>query len=129
MTTTRLTLLERLHSRASRRRGGIAHLYTPLLYYWARRAGLQSQDAANLAQEVLVLLVRRLPEFAYNPASGGFRSWLRTVTLNRLRDRRRTASARSTASRGWKGWPCRMRPRYWPTRTTATTSPDGPWRS
>jgi RNA polymerase sigma-70 factor (ECF subfamily) len=56
-------------------------LYTPLLYYWAKRLGLQQQDAADLVQDVFVLLVQKLPEFAYDRHKS-FRGWLRTVTLN-----------------------------------------------
>jgi RNA polymerase sigma-70 factor (ECF subfamily) len=57
-------------------------LYTPLLYYWARRQGLQQADAADLIQEVLVVLVRELPHFAYDRARS-FRGWLRTLTLRK----------------------------------------------
>jgi RNA polymerase sigma-70 factor (ECF subfamily) len=61
-------------------------LYTPLLYYWACRMGLPSQDAADLVQDVFVTLVQKLPEFQYQPNRGSFRSWLRTVAENRWRD-------------------------------------------
>ncbi len=64
-------------------------LYTPLLHRWTTLAGLAEQDAADLIQEVFVILVRELPEFRYNPASGSFRGWLRTVTLNKCRERQR----------------------------------------
>ena len=57
-------------------------LYTPLIYFWARKCGLQSPDAADLVQDVLTLLVDKLPEFQYD-RSGSFRGWLRTVTLNK----------------------------------------------
>jgi RNA polymerase sigma-70 factor (ECF subfamily) len=60
-------------------------LYTPLLFAWARRAGLQEPDAADLVQDVLLLLVRKLPEFTYD-GHASFRAWLRTVTLNRWRE-------------------------------------------
>lgn len=63
-------------------------LYTPLLYYWARRSGLQEADAADLVQEVLALLFRKLPEFTYDRHKS-FRNWLRTVTLNKWREIRR----------------------------------------
>ena len=66
-------------------------LYTPLLYAWARRAGLQEADAADLAQDALLLLVRRLPEFEYDRC-GSFRAWLKTVALNLYRTRRRRAT-------------------------------------
>jgi RNA polymerase sigma-70 factor (ECF subfamily) len=61
-------------------------LYTPLLFYWARRLGLQEQDAADLVQDVLVVLVRKLPEFQYEPGRS-FRGWMRTILLNKWRDR------------------------------------------
>jgi RNA polymerase sigma-70 factor (ECF subfamily) len=60
-------------------------LYTPLLYCWAQRWGLQDQDATDLVQEVLVVLVQKLPEFRYDPQLR-FRAWLRTVALNKCRD-------------------------------------------
>jgi RNA polymerase sigma-70 factor (ECF subfamily) len=60
-------------------------LYTPLLLHWAHRLGLQEPDAADLVQEVFVVLVRRLPEFQYD-REGSFRAWLRTVALNKWRD-------------------------------------------
>src|SRR5262249_16917032 len=63
-------------------------LYTPLLFYWARRLGLQDSDAADLVQEVFTLLIRKLPDFIYN-RQGSFRSWLRTVLLNKWREVRR----------------------------------------
>ncbi len=66
-------------------------LYTPLLFHWARRAGLQGPDAADLIQDVFEVLVRKLPELAYDPHRS-FRGWLRTVLLNQWRTslRRRT---------------------------------------
>jgi RNA polymerase sigma-70 factor (ECF subfamily) len=74
-------------------------LYTPLLYSWARRSGLQECDAADLVQEVLALLVRKLPEFRYDQ-DGSFRGWLRTVLRNKHREllRRRHPSTASSDS-------------------------------
>jgi RNA polymerase sigma-70 factor (ECF subfamily) len=91
MDTTSLTLLERLrqpHDQEAWAR--FAELYTPLLYRWARRTGLQESDAADLVQDVLGLLVRKLPAFRYD-CRGSFRRWLRVVTLNRWRETLRRA--------------------------------------
>jgi RNA polymerase sigma-70 factor (ECF subfamily) len=63
-------------------------LYTPLLYYWTRRTGLQEADAADLVQAVLALLFRKLPGFTYD-RNRSFRNWLRTLTMNRWREQRR----------------------------------------
>src|SRR5262245_46915488 len=57
-------------------------LYTPLLYYWARRMGLHESDAADLVQDVFALLVQKLPEFSYDRHKS-FRGWLRTVLTNK----------------------------------------------
>lgn len=59
-------------------------LYTPLLYHWTRRAGLQSQDADDLVQDVLLTLVQALPTFRYDPQRS-FRAWLRTILMNKWR--------------------------------------------
>jgi RNA polymerase sigma-70 factor, ECF subfamily len=75
--------------------GRFVRLYTPLIYAWGRKVGLQSADAADLVQDVLTTLVRKLPEFDYQQA-GSFRGWLRTITLNRWRDQCRRKAARPT---------------------------------
>jgi len=68
-------------------------LYTPLLYYWARGAGLPEHDAADLVQDVLVVLVNKLPEFQHDPQQS-FRGWLRTIALNKWRERCRRHNTR-----------------------------------
>jgi RNA polymerase sigma-70 factor (ECF subfamily) len=86
MDSTPVSLLERLRQPGEEQAWQrFAELYTPLLYYWTRRLGLQPQDAADLVQEVFTLLVRKLPGFTYDQHKS-FRSWLRTVTLNKWRD-------------------------------------------
>jgi RNA polymerase sigma-70 factor (ECF subfamily) len=74
-------------------------IYTPFIYYWARQAGLQPADAADLVQDVFALLVRKLPEFRYDSGKS-FRGWLRTVTLNKWREnnRRRVLTYNKAAS-------------------------------
>lgn len=91
MHSTSVSLLERLRQPASEDAWArFVRLYTPLLFYWARRAGLQESDAADLVQEVFALLVEKLPNFQHD-GTGSFRSWLRTVTLNKWRERGRRA--------------------------------------
>ena len=86
MFTTCPSLLQRLRSpQADAAWGTFVDLYTPLLFHWARRAGLQDSDAADLVQDVFATLLRKLPEFAYDPARS-FRAWLRAVALNQWRD-------------------------------------------
>lgn len=70
-------------------------LYTPLIFYWSRKSGLQTNDAADLVQDVLTLAFQKLPSFQYD-ADKSFRGWLRTVTLNRLREKLRRKSIGAT---------------------------------
>jgi RNA polymerase sigma-70 factor (ECF subfamily) len=94
MNTTSRSLLERLRKpdqQAAWTR--FVELYTPLLYAWARRAGLSAEDTADLVQEVFAQLLQKLPQFTYD-AGRSFRGWLRTVALNKYREmRRRRADA------------------------------------
>jgi RNA polymerase sigma-70 factor (ECF subfamily) len=93
MHTTPVSLLERLRRPADQDAWErFVQLYTPLLYSWAHRRGLQDQDAADLVQDVLLILVRKLPEFAYDRHKS-FRGWLRTILLNRWRNRQRLPPA------------------------------------
>ena len=87
MDTTPVSLLERLRQpNATDAWDHFVKLYTPLLYYWAKRLGLQESDAADLVQDVFTLLVQKLPEFRYD-SSRSFRNWLLTVMTNKWRDR------------------------------------------
>ena len=89
MYSTSSSLLERLRRPdAGEAWARFVRLYTPLLFHWARRAGLPRQDAADLVQDVLALLVRKMPAFRYDRRRS-FRAWLRTVALNKWRERLR----------------------------------------
>ena len=93
MNTTPVSLLERVRKQSDHDAWErFVQLYTPLVFFWARRWGLQTDDSADLTQDVFATLFQKLPEFAYNQHKS-FRGWLRTVTLNQWRDRlRRTAT-------------------------------------
>jgi RNA polymerase sigma-70 factor (ECF subfamily) len=89
MYTTSVSLLEQLRQPEARQAWNLfVNLYTPLLYFWACRLGLQEQDAADLVQDVLTTLVQKLPEFEYDRQKS-FRAWLRTVILNKWRNNQR----------------------------------------
>lgn len=73
-------------------------LYRPLIVRFARAAGLPAADADDLGQECLTELVRRLPQFEYDRARGGFRRWLRVFVRYRVRNyfrKRREQNART----------------------------------
>ncbi len=87
MFTTRHSLLERLRSPGDQEAWSrFVHLYTPLFFSWGVKLGLQHSDVADLVQDVMALLVGKFPAFQYD-SSRKFRAWLRTVFVNRQRER------------------------------------------
>jgi RNA polymerase sigma-70 factor, ECF subfamily len=87
MTTTSLSLIEKL-ARPELDQiawGRFVDLYAPLLHFWALKNGLRRDEAADLVQDVLIELMRRLPRFEYDPEQS-FRSWLRRIIQNRAID-------------------------------------------
>lgn len=72
-------------------------LYQPLLRSWALRAGLGDADADDLTQETLSVVVREVATFDRGRV-GAFRSWLRAILANRLRDFFRGRRARPVAT-------------------------------
>jgi RNA polymerase sigma-70 factor (ECF subfamily) len=100
MHTTSVSLLRRLRQEGDADSWArFAHLYSPILYCWALKMGLQHNDALDLVQEVFVVLVQKLPEFDYD-AHKRFRGWLWTVTKRKWleRQRRRPLPLDPTAS-------------------------------
>jgi RNA polymerase sigma factor (sigma-70 family) len=59
-------------------------LYASVVYGFARRRGLQDADAADLMQEVFRAVAASAGRLNYDPRRGSFRSWLFTVTRNKL---------------------------------------------
>jgi RNA polymerase sigma-70 factor (ECF subfamily) len=95
MDSTSATLLERLNDRndaAAWER--LVDLYTPLIRSWLRRHGAPEGEADDLAQEVLKAVVCHLPAFRHNGRAGAFRSWLRTIAVNQVRQSWRSGRGR-----------------------------------
>lgn len=89
MHTTPVSLLNQLRGSAMpevwRR---FVYLYEPLIHRWAGQLGLQDADRADLVQEVLMTLLRALPNFQHD-AQRSFRGWLHTIAVNKWKDFRR----------------------------------------
>ena len=58
--------------------------YTPLVYRYCRRRGLQDSDAADVAQEVMAQVARSARGFDYRPERGRFRDWLGRIAHQKL---------------------------------------------
>lgn len=92
--STSTSLIERarqLDPQAWRR---LCAIYGPLVYHWARRAGLQDNDAADVGQEVFRTVVARIGAFEGQRAESTFRGWLWTITRNKIGDHLRGQAAR-----------------------------------
>lgn len=61
-------------------------IYTPMVYRFALRRGLQDADAGDLTQDVLRAVARAAHRLEYDPARGTFRGWLFTIVRNQLYD-------------------------------------------
>lgn len=83
--STSLSLLRRARQRDPEAWSRLALLYTPLVYRWARQGGLQSNDAADIVQEVFRSVATKISEFDTEKPGSTFRGWLWTITRNEVR--------------------------------------------
>lgn len=97
---TSASLLERLRTSPEQADWNLlVELYTPLIRGWLRRYSASNQDADDVVQEVLSVVVRKLPFFE-RERTGSFRSWLRTISVNCLRDSWKAKKFRPSAAGG-----------------------------
>lgn len=98
--STAHSLLDRLREGDAEAWRRLNELYLPLMRAWLRPHGVQSADVHDLTQNALAVVLRRLPDFEHNGRSGAFRTWLRGIIDNVLRDHRRAAGRRPVADDG-----------------------------
>ena len=60
-------------------------IYTPLIVRWLERFDVAIADRPDLTQEVLLAAASSIESFQHSGRIGAFRTWLRTITLNRCR--------------------------------------------
>lgn len=60
-------------------------VYSPLIYNYCRWRELQSSDAADVTQEVLMRVSKAIRSFEYDRTKGLFRDWLARIVLNEIR--------------------------------------------
>jgi RNA polymerase sigma-70 factor, ECF subfamily len=91
---TPLSLLDRICNSERDAWRALVTIYEPLLRHWLRAAKLQPADEDDLTQQILTVLVRKLPAFHHNGREGAFRTWLRSITLLEVAELQRRQSAR-----------------------------------
>lgn len=84
---TRVTLLHRLNQNPGDQLSWaeFVRLYGPAIRTWLLHWGLQEADSQDVAQNVLLRLTAKLPQFRYDP-SRSFRGWLKTLTHHAWHD-------------------------------------------
>lgn len=97
--TTSSSLLVRVRDHADAEAWGrLVTLYAPLLRDWLRRHAVPPHDQDDLVQDVLHAVAQEMPHFSYDREKGGFRGWLRTVLVHRLRNYWRQRRSRPLAT-------------------------------
>jgi RNA polymerase sigma factor (sigma-70 family) len=61
-------------------------IYSPLVYRFARRHGLQETDAADVTQEVFYAVARNIRQFDYDREKGSFHGWLIAIARSKLQN-------------------------------------------
>jgi RNA polymerase sigma-70 factor (ECF subfamily) len=100
MDETRQSLLLRARAGEEDAWKDLADLYRPLIFSWLTRQSVPARDLEDLCQEVLLSVVKHLPNFQHSNRPGAFRSWLRTIVWSRTSDYWRAIDAAAQASGG-----------------------------
>lgn len=94
MSQTSLSLLERVRDAGDGDAWSqLVAIYKPMLKGWLRQRGMQEAEADDMTQDVMCVLLRKLPSFRHSGRTGAFRHWLRSVLTNRLREHFRESKA------------------------------------
>jgi RNA polymerase sigma-70 factor (ECF subfamily) len=100
MHETRQSLLIRAQTGETEAWKGLTDLYRPLIVGWLNRQGVPAADLEDLSQDVLLSVVKHLPNFQHSGHRGAFRSWLRTIVCSRTADYWRAFDASTKACGG-----------------------------
>ncbi len=72
-------------------------LYAPLVAHWCRKSGFFPPDGDDISQDVFAAVAKGLKTYR---GEAKFRTWLRTITINKIRDFARSSRLRPSAVGG-----------------------------
>jgi RNA polymerase sigma-70 factor (ECF subfamily) len=75
-------------------------LYAPLVYHWCRGMRLPEQDMPDVFQQVFQSVAAHIQTFHKDRPGDTFRSWLRAITRNKVRDHFRRRARQAQAAGG-----------------------------
>lgn len=93
---TSLSLLERMRSAHEGAWERFVQIYSPLVYSWCRRSGLDAESSQQVSSDVFNVVFLKLDQFR----PGRFRSWLRTIVRSKLVDLARLRNSDSAGVGG-----------------------------
>jgi RNA polymerase sigma-70 factor (ECF subfamily) len=79
-------LLRRVQGQDQQAWKRLVDLYTPLVYGWCRRKGLQQADASDVGEDVFMSVFQSIANFRRDRPGDSFRAWLCRITQNKLND-------------------------------------------
>ena len=82
---TSMSLIDQVRSENAEAWSKLGHIYYPLLFDWAKKAGLQDSDAADIVQDVFSIVFKSISRFHKDRPADTFRGWLWTITRNEIR--------------------------------------------
>lgn len=97
---TRASLISRAKHHDSVAWSELVDLYGPLIAHWCIRCGMTSQQAADGVQEVFAAVAKSLADYVAQKKQGAFRSWLWTITANKVKDHYRRNKDQAVATGG-----------------------------
>ncbi len=83
---TSASLLECVKARDGIAWGKLVNLYSPMVYRWARKAGLQAHDAHDIVQDVFLAVASDIVTFRRTQPSDSFRGRLWTICRHKILD-------------------------------------------
>jgi RNA polymerase sigma-70 factor (ECF subfamily) len=96
--------------------------FGPIVYRWCRASGVAESDAADVVQNVFASVARGIGSFQRQREKGSFRSWLATITRNKVRDHFRQQAKSAVAEGGTAAW---QRLQEQPDELSSTICPEG----
>ncbi|MEZ6137221.1 MAG: sigma-70 family RNA polymerase sigma factor [Pirellulaceae bacterium] len=75
-------------------------IFGPIVYRWCRMSGVREADAPDIVQDIFAAVARGVAQFEKQKLNGSFRSWLATITRNKVRDYYRIQAKRQAGEGG-----------------------------
>ncbi len=83
--STSSSLLDRVKANDQDSWRRMVKLYSPLVLFWCRRAGIPADDRADVFQEAFRAVARHIGDFQ-RERTGSFRAWLRSIVRSKAAD-------------------------------------------